>query len=204
MKDNEATRIIGSNVILIPYKKKHVRRYHEWMKSVELQYFTGSEALTLEEEFQMQQRWHQDQDKCTFIILEKSIFSTTSNEIEAMIGDTNLFFNNLDDPKSAEAEIMIADIAYRNKKRGWEAMILMLLYGIDTLKVTTYTAKIKFSNEKSIKMFKKLKFEEIEKSQVFEEYTLEKNVNQEWREWLYSEIMGVISYDVYKEEESCL
>lgn len=37
-------------------------RYHEWMKSAELQYFTGSESLTLEEEFQMQKRWHQDQD----------------------------------------------------------------------------------------------------------------------------------------------
>lgn len=32
------------------------------MKSEELRYFTGSEVLTLEEEFEMQKRWHQDQD----------------------------------------------------------------------------------------------------------------------------------------------
>lgn len=62
MRDNEYIKIIGTNVILVPYKEKHVKRYHEWMKSAELQYFTGSESLTLEEEFQMQKRWHQDQD----------------------------------------------------------------------------------------------------------------------------------------------
>nr|XP_012140201.1 PREDICTED: N-acetyltransferase 9-like protein isoform X4 [Megachile rotundata] len=128
MKDNEHIKIIGTNVILIPYKEKHVKKYHEWMKSAELQYFTGSEALTLEEEFEMQKRWHQDQDKCTFIILEKSIFSTSSNEIEAMIGDTNLFFNQSDELNCAEIEIMIADVTCRGKKRGWEATILMLLY----------------------------------------------------------------------------
>ncbi|XP_033197367.1 uncharacterized protein LOC117160609 [Bombus vancouverensis nearcticus] len=158
MRDNECTKIIGSNVILVPYKKKHVERYHEWMKSAELRYFTGSEMLTLEEEFQMQQRWHQDQDKCTFIILEKTVFTTSGNEIEAMIGDTNLFFNESDQPNTAEVEIMIANVTYRRKKRGWEAMILMLLYGISVLNVTKYIAKIKFDNEKSIKMFEKLGF----------------------------------------------
>ncbi|XP_033329392.2 N-acetyltransferase 9-like protein isoform X1 [Megalopta genalis] len=199
MKDNEFLKIIGTNVILVPYKEKHVKRYHEWMKSPELQYFTGSVALTLEEEFCMQQRWCQDQDKCTFIILEKTIFSTTSDEIEAMIGDTNLFFNDPDHVNTAEAEIMIANVAYRNKKRGWEAMILMLLYGIDKLNVTRYRAKIKFDNEGSIKMFTKLQFREVEKSQVFQESTFEKAVNQEWRGWLYSEIKEAIHYDAYNE-----
>ncbi|XP_076286990.1 N-acetyltransferase 9-like protein [Lasioglossum baleicum] len=198
MKGNEFLKIIGTNVILVPYKEKHVKRYHEWMKSPELQYFTGSEALTLEEEFSMQQRWCQDEDKCTFIILEKSILLNTSDEIEAMIGDTNLFFNDPDQANTAEAEIMIANVAYRNKKRGWEAMILMLLYGIDKLHVTRYRAKIKLDNENSIKMFTKLQFQETEKNQVFQECTLEKVVCQEWRKWLHSEIM-TINYDVYKD-----
>ncbi|XP_033178133.1 N-acetyltransferase 9-like protein isoform X7 [Bombus impatiens] len=142
-------------------RKIFIFRYHEWMKSAELRYFTGSEMLTLEEEFQMQQRWHQDQDKCTFIILEKTVFTTSGNEIEAMIGDTNLFFNESDQPNTAEVEIMIANVTYRRKKRGWEAMILMLLYGISVLNVTKYIAKIKFDNEKSIKMFEKLGFHKI-------------------------------------------
>ncbi|XP_012165214.1 N-acetyltransferase 9-like protein isoform X2 [Bombus terrestris] len=201
MRDNECTKIIGSNVILVPYKKKHVERYHEWMKSAELRYFTGSEMLTLEEEFQMQKRWHQDQDKCTFIILEKTAFTTSGNEIEAMIGDTNLFFNESDQPNTAEVEIMIANVTYRRKKRGWEAMILMLLYGISVLNVTKYIAKIKFDNERSIKMFEKLGFHKIERSQVFQEYTFEKIVNQDWIDWLYSNTnMDIITYEEYDKE----
>nr|XP_012140200.1 PREDICTED: N-acetyltransferase 9-like isoform X3 [Megachile rotundata] len=169
------------------------------MKSAELQYFTGSEALTLEEEFEMQKRWHQDQDKCTFIILEKSIFSTSSNEIEAMIGDTNLFFNQSDELNCAEIEIMIADVTCRGKKRGWEATILMLLYGIEKLNVTKYMAKIKFNNEKSIKMFEKLQFHEVAKSEVFQEYTFEKIVSQSWKDWLHSNVTDTITYEAYNE-----
>ncbi|XP_076683786.1 N-acetyltransferase 9-like protein isoform X3 [Andrena cerasifolii] len=204
MKDNESVKILGRNVLLVPYKEKHVERYHEWMKSAELRYFTGSEALTLDEEFQMQKRWHEDQDKCTFIILDKSVLSTTGNEIKAMIGDTNLFFNDLDQPGDAEVEIMIADVGYRGKRRGWESIILMLLYGIDTLHVRKYIAKIKFDNEKSVKMFAKLKFLEVGRSRAFEEYTLEKIVDQDWRDWLHSEINGTISYKIYDEELLCL
>ena len=48
-----------------------------------------------------------------------------------MIGDTNLFFHNSEDGKRlAEAEIMIAVNNARKKRRGWEAMLLMLRYGI--------------------------------------------------------------------------
>lgn len=43
-----------------------------------------------------------------------------------MVGDTNLFLQN---SQCAEIEIMIADEASRGKKRGWESVILMLLYG---------------------------------------------------------------------------
>ncbi|XP_026675395.1 uncharacterized protein LOC108632381 [Ceratina calcarata] len=160
MRDNENTKIVGQSVILVPYKEKHVKRYHEWMKSAELRYFTGSEMLTLEEEFRMQQRWQQDQDKCTFIVLDKVVFDQSGDEIEAMIGDTNLFFNEPDEPKTAEIEIMIADVAYRGKRRGWEAIILMLLHGIDKLHTSKFKAKIKFDNDRSIRMFEKLGFHE--------------------------------------------
>lgn len=117
---------------------------------------------------------------------------------DAMIGDTNLFFNNTEDQCTAEAEIMIADIKSRGKKMGWEAMILMLRYGkyieyllyyvnakfeslrriwrkdsvlityvkfvdtgIERLKVERYEVKISMDNEKSIRMFSKLRFHEV-------------------------------------------
>jgi len=47
-----------------------------------------------------------------------------------MIGDTNLFFFRSEDcVQLAEAEIMIAEESARRKRRGWEAMLLMLRYG---------------------------------------------------------------------------
>ena len=42
MKLNWNTKIIGEKVVLVPYCKKHVPKYHEWMKSEELQHLTGS------------------------------------------------------------------------------------------------------------------------------------------------------------------
>jgi hypothetical protein len=48
-----------------------------------------------------------------------------------MIGDTNLFFCHSEDcAHLAEAEIMIAEKNSRQKRLGWEAMLLMLRYGM--------------------------------------------------------------------------
>ncbi|KAL2744128.1 N-acetyltransferase 9-like protein [Vespula maculifrons] len=220
MKKNKSTRIIGQNVILVPYKEKHVTRYHEWMKSPELQYLTASEPLTLAEEYEMQKDWLLDEKKCTFIILDKSIFESTGDEIAAMIGDTNLFFNDMECKYTAEAEIMIAEKEYRHKRRGWEAILLMLRYeeisiilfysiyitslnkivtfvGIDVLNIKRYRVKIMIVNEKSINMFRKLNFHEVERSEIFQEITMENNINQEWKDWLYLETMNSVMDECY-------
>jgi len=46
-----------------------------------------------------------------------------------MIGDTNLFLHDSQGSCVAEIEIMIVDEASRGRRRGWESVILMLLYG---------------------------------------------------------------------------
>lgn len=99
-----------------------------------------------------------------------------------MIGDTNLFVCGEDN--SAEAEIMIAESKYRGQKMGWEAMLLMLRYGVETLKIKQFQAKIKMENSASLKMFHKMGFSEKSRSEVFQEITLACDVSPDFCEWL--------------------
>jgi RimJ/RimL family protein N-acetyltransferase len=72
MKLNASTTIEGDQVILVPYRREHVARYHEWMQDPALQEATASEPLSIEEEYNMQRKWAEDDDKCTFILLDRS------------------------------------------------------------------------------------------------------------------------------------
>ncbi|XP_063240447.1 N-acetyltransferase 9-like protein isoform X2 [Bacillus rossius redtenbacheri] len=162
--------------------------------SPKLQKLTASEPLSLEEEFGMQESWATDQDKCTFIILDKDVLEDTNNDIEAMIGDTNLFLLNKDSKeKVAEAEIMIAEPAARGKHCGWEAMLLMLRYGAETLRIQKFVAKIGSDNTRSISMFTKMRFNQVSYSNVFKEVTLEKEVDCEWSDWLQRETRNSVT-----------
>ena len=118
---NQSTCIVGAHVVLVPYERKHVAKYHDWMQSKELQELvrrrevafeqrtpstrstsssspppththncpahthththtrfvarvqTASEPLSIEEEYDMQQSWRNDDDKCTFIVLDRQV-----------------------------------------------------------------------------------------------------------------------------------
>ncbi|OWF37494.1 N-acetyltransferase 9-like protein [Mizuhopecten yessoensis] len=179
---NANTVVKSEKIILVPYENHHVPRYHQWMQSKELQQLTASEPLSLEEEYQMQQSWRQDEDKCTFIILDLAIYSPSGkdeDEISAMVGDVNLFFNDEDNKHSAEIEIMIAEPSARRKGFGKETLLCMMQYGVQTLKVQEFTAKIGFSNVASIQLFHKLGFKEVSRSEVFEEVTLKHSVAEQ-------------------------
>ncbi|VEN36467.1 unnamed protein product [Callosobruchus maculatus] len=198
---NKDTIITGKNVVLIPYKKDHVLKYHEWMKSEELQKLTASEPLSLEEEYDMQKSWLMDENKCTFIILDRGKYEETKNEIDAMIGDTNLFFANPDDRICAEAEIMIAEPWARGRKCGWEAMLLMFLYGIKYLGVKEFIVKISYINDISIRMFQNMGFSEVSRSDVFQEITMSKIVDKLWIEWIDSSTAG---FEIIQKEANIL
>ncbi|XP_033116861.1 N-acetyltransferase 9-like isoform X3 [Anneissia japonica] len=149
-------------------------RYHSWMMSEELQELTASEPLTLEEEYQMQRSWHVDEDKCTFIVLDKvKRQQEGTTEEDCMCGDVNLFLNDQDDRSTAEVEIMIAEKLCRGKGFGKEALLLMMQYGVEKLDIKKYTAKIGSKNTPSQEMFKKLGFKQVSFSEVFQEVTLE-------------------------------
>ncbi|PYI34815.1 N-acetyltransferase [Aspergillus indologenus CBS 114.80] len=146
---NEKTAISTSKVLLVPYSKWHVPRYHEWMKDEEIQEATASEPLSLEEEYSMQQSWRQDPDKLTFIVCQPtttttSTFESGGGEVQLdddpsrMVGDINLFLR-VDDGEEGESdpqlvgeiELMIAE--KRNQRRGFgrAALHTFLRYIVD-------------------------------------------------------------------------
>lgn len=103
MRINRNIVLVGPKVVLVPYRKQHVPRYHEWMKDPLIQEQTASEPLSLEEEYEMQQSWAVDEDKLTFIILAQPEPEQAGHaELESvqgliskckMVGDVNIFFN---------------------------------------------------------------------------------------------------------------
>ncbi|XP_064438830.1 alpha/beta-tubulin-N-acetyltransferase 9 isoform X4 [Mirounga angustirostris] len=168
MRSNENTLLLGKKVVLVPYTAEHVPRYHEWMKSEELQRLTASEPLTLEQEYSMQRSWREDAAKCTFIVLdaEKWQAQLSTTEESCMAGDVNLFLTDLGDPSLGEIEIMIAGL-------------------------TKFEAKIGQGNEPSIRMFRKLHFEQVAVSSVFQEVTFRLTVNEHERQWLLEQTSHV-------------
>ena len=58
---NHTNLQVGRQLILVPYRKKYVARYHAWMQDSFLQEMTASEPLSLEEEYEMQASWRDDE-----------------------------------------------------------------------------------------------------------------------------------------------
>uniref|UniRef100_A0A8C5R4W4 Alpha/beta-tubulin-N-acetyltransferase 9 n=1 Tax=Leptobrachium leishanense TaxID=445787 RepID=A0A8C5R4W4_9ANUR len=178
MRVNEDAVLRGQRVLLVPYEPHHVPRYHEWMKSEELQKLTASEPLTLEQEYDMQRSWREDADKCTFIILDALRWDQGFPEEQCMVGDVNLFLIDSENPAIAEIEIMIAEPGFRGRGFGEESVRLMLFYGVTALEISTFQAKIGLANLTSLRLFHKLHFQDVSVSEVFEEVTLRWEVTE--------------------------
>lgn len=196
MRLNEHTKLLGQRVILVPYEARHVPKYHEWMSNAALRDLTASEELTLSEEYEMQCSWRQDEDKLTFIVLCAETYAKTNDEIEAMVGDTNLFLRTDENDQTegtsqqivAEAEIMIASPEARGKGYGREAMLLMLKYAQEHLPITKFEAKIDMDNAISLRLFESFQFNEVRRVEVFHEVTLERLLTSDWLRWLDAQV----------------
>lgn len=173
MRLNQNTLLLGKKVALVPYTPEHVPRYHEWMQSEELQRLTASEPLSLEQEYAMQRSWREDADKCTFIVLDAERWQAQPGapEESCMAGDVNLFLTDPGDPTLGEIEVMIA--------------------GVTKLGLTKFEAKIGQGNEPSLQLFRKLHFEQVAVSSVFQEVTLRLTMNTCERQWLLEQTSHV-------------
>ncbi|KAK9691272.1 hypothetical protein RND81_09G186100 [Saponaria officinalis] len=169
--------IEGEKTILVPYLKEHVPKYHLWMQDPDLLFATGSEPLSLDQEYQMHLSWSQDPLKRTFIVLDKEMivgdFQHGQPHTEAMVGDVNIYMNDSEDPQLAEIEIMIAEPKSRGKGLGKEAVLMMMTFAVENLAIHTFRVKIGESNQPSLSMFRKLGFKDVIFSEVFKEWTLE-------------------------------
>ncbi|KAH8489596.1 hypothetical protein Peur_058929 [Populus x canadensis] len=188
----------GEKVILVPYMEAHVPKYHHWMQDPFLLQATGSELLSLQDEYQMQLSWTQDPLKRTFIVLDKELiqagFVHGDPHVEAMVGDVNIFMNDVDDPQVAEIEIMIAEPKSRGKGLGKESVLMMMAYAVRDLGIHVFRAKIGESNGSSLNMFCNLGFQETSRSEIFKEVTLELPMTQPKCEELLKLIDNVVTH----------
>ncbi|KAG7989842.1 hypothetical protein I3843_03G257800 [Carya illinoinensis] len=196
--EKKSVSLEGKKVIMVPYMEAHVPKYHEWMQDPALLQATGSEPLTLDQEFQMQLSWSQDPHKQTFIVLDKEMvvgdFIHGDPHVEAMIGDVNLYMNDLDDPHMAEIEIMIAEPKSRGKGLGKECVLIMMAFAVENLEICVFRAKIGESNGTSLALFKKLGFKETSYSEIFKEVTLELQVTKPKQEELLHLMGSVLTH----------
>jgi RimJ/RimL family protein N-acetyltransferase len=175
MKLNANLCISGDRVVLVPYRAEHVPQYHAWMQSADLLEATASEPLSIEEEYSMQKSWSDDPQKCTFIVLDKGQPDTpgTGEHGGGMAGDVNLFFNDYDNPKAGEVDIMIAEKASRRKGLATEVLNLFMAFCVHELGVELFRAKIGEENVASTSLFEKLGFKLASRSSAFKEVTME-------------------------------
>ncbi|GAA6058722.1 hypothetical protein JCM10212_003410 [Sporobolomyces blumeae] len=111
MRLNEATTLYTPRLVLRPYRRWHVERYHAWMEDPQVRDLTASERLTFNEELEMQRSWRIDPDKLTFIVHLRSPsapdpvrdpkgFLSSHNDETTMLGDVNLFLHAVSPPVS--------------------------------------------------------------------------------------------------------
>ncbi|VVB05499.1 unnamed protein product [Arabis nemorensis] len=196
----------GKRVVLVPYMADHVPKYHHWMQDSALLQATGSEPLSLEQEYEMQISWTRDPNKRTFIVLDKDFIKGElahgEPHVQAMTGDVNIYMNDADDPKVAEVEIMIAEPRSRGKGLGKESVLMMMAYAVKNLEIHKFTAKIGDSNTASLSLFRKLGFEESSYSSIFKEVTLEYMVTNLRRAELLKLLDEVITHTHWLDNQS--
>ena len=181
MRLNATTHIRGPSITLVPYRARHVARYHGWMEDAALREATASERLTAEEEAEMQRSWRQDGDKLTFLIR----LDAWGGGDAALVGDVNLFLSAHEGGAGGvqgECEVMVAEEEARRRGVAREAMVLMLAYAVPRLQIERVEAKIGLDNTASLALFGSAPLGLVEESraEIFNEATLARTTDDAW------------------------
>jgi RimJ/RimL family protein N-acetyltransferase len=195
---NEHVAVCTNKIVLVPYSSHHVPKYHEWMQDPDIQQATASEPLTIEEEYDMQRSWRKDADKLTFIMgtPTKSVLDAEVLKAQmdyAMVGDVNLFITTDFDEASnkdvlvGELELMIAEKQQQGKGLGRAGLLAFLQYVLlneeaivaeyrvggnsagSPRSLDYFRVKIDKDNERSLKLFAGLGFEQAGEVSYFGE-----------------------------------
>eukprot|EP01126_Amoeba_proteus_P056605 TRINITY_DN7130_c0_g2_i1.p1 TRINITY_DN7130_c0_g2~~TRINITY_DN7130_c0_g2_i1.p1 ORF type:complete len:168 (-),score=38.16 TRINITY_DN7130_c0_g2_i1:42-545(-) len=161
------------------------------MQDPELRELTASELLSLEEERENQSNFEIDDSKYIFIILDKSRPDTpgTGKNGGGMAGDINFFLCS-DDRNVAEISVMIVAKESLRKGLAFEAIKLAVYWAFKELKLNKIIAKIGYSNVPSQKLFSKLHFVEVNRSDFFSEITYSLVVDSQIVEELEKDTSG--------------
>jgi tubulin N-terminal N-acetyltransferase len=98
-----------------------------------------------------------------------------------MAGDVNLYFNDAEDERVAEIEVMIAEERSRRKGLATEALLTLMAYAVDRLSVRRFVAIISERNAASLRLFGALGFVQHSHSRVFREITFHREVDSPLR-----------------------
>ncbi|XP_042490594.1 N-acetyltransferase 9-like isoform X5 [Macadamia integrifolia] len=132
---------------------------------------TGSEPLTLDQEYDIQLSWNQDPNKQTFVVLDKQLvvgdFFHGDPPVEAMVGDVNIYMIDLEDTQLAEIEIMIAEPKSHGKGLGEESILMVMTFAVENFGIHIFRVKMGESNTASLNLFRKLEFEDASYSEAF-------------------------------------
>lgn len=90
---------------MVPYEPKHVLMYHLWLEDAHIQEMTGTDPVSLEEEYESQIEWSCSTNKFMKVI--------QANDSGKLVGDINIFFTDKDGEDAAEINIMIAGMSFK-------------------------------------------------------------------------------------------
>eukprot|EP01119_Soliformovum_irregulare_P011332 TRINITY_DN2826_c0_g3_i3.p1 TRINITY_DN2826_c0_g3~~TRINITY_DN2826_c0_g3_i3.p1 ORF type:complete len:168 (+),score=36.08 TRINITY_DN2826_c0_g3_i3:119-622(+) len=162
------------------------------MKDPWLREMTASEPLTLQEEYENQISWFEDETKLTFILCQRENQKDDVKNLDHIVGDCNIFLTDEEGMEGlGEIEIMIAEARARGKGIATEALNLLMSYCLQELKLKGFIAKISNENEPSKKLFRSIGYTQVGEPNYFNEVLFRLDeTSPRWKEIFSNQVVS--------------